>query len=355
MTAAARFAPGVTPPESLGSAAATRPLRVAVVGTGGWWGRQHGQVFANRPDSRLVAVVGRHPARAAARAAEFGVPGYVDIEEMLEREQPDLVSVCLPNEAHFGPTLRIIRAGFPLLVEKPLVFSVEEGETLIGEAAARDLFFAINFNHRYARPVRLAAEVINQGELGDLAFATWRFGGESGTSRHPHANLIETQCHGFDLLEHLCGPIDSVMAQMTAPSRTGWSTLAVALHFANGAVGSLLGTYDSSYAYPNTHLLELNGASGRVVVEDTVRRFTFHRAGDEIGRVWQAGYFNDTDRDFHATFDRHLDELLPALRAGRRPPVPATAGQRALVLAHAVIRSFDTGTRVATTPSVRPT
>jgi myo-inositol 2-dehydrogenase / D-chiro-inositol 1-dehydrogenase len=352
MTAAARFAPGVTPPDP--PDARTRPIRVAVVGTGGWWGLQHGQVFAERPDTDLVAVVGRHPGRTAARAAVFGVPAYVDIEEMLERERPDLVSVCLPNEAHFGPTLRLIRAGVALLVEKPLVFSTTEAETLIDEAATRDLFFAINFNHRYARPVRLAAEAIARGDLGDPVFASWRFGGEAGTSRHPHANLIETQCHGFDLLEHLCGPIDSVMAQMTGPSGNGWTTLAVALHFASGAVGSLLGTYDSSYAYPGTHLLEVNGTQGRVLVEDTVRRFTLHRAGDEVGQVWQAGYFNDTDRAFHATFDRHLDALLPALRAGREPPVPATAGQRALVLAHAVIRSFETGRRVTTTPVNQP-
>jgi myo-inositol 2-dehydrogenase / D-chiro-inositol 1-dehydrogenase len=349
MTSAARFAPGVTPPDPPDPR--TRPVRVAVVGTGGWWGLQHGQVFADRPDADLVAVVGRHPDRTGARAALFGVPAYVDIGEMLEREQPDLVSLCLPNEAHFEPTLRVIRAGVPLLVEKPLVFSIEEAVTLIEEAAARELFFAINFNHRYARPVRLAAEAIDRGELGDLVFATWRFGGEAGTGTHPHANLIETQCHGFDLLEHLCGPIDSVMAQMTGPSGTGWTTVAVALHFASGAVGSLLGTYDSSYAYPGTHVLELNGVRGRVLVEDTVRRFTLHHAGDEVGRVWQAGYFNDTDRAFHATFDRHLDALLPALRGGGPPPVPATAGRRALELAYATIRSFATGARVATPPT----
>jgi predicted dehydrogenase len=272
----------------------------------------------------------------------------VDIDAMLDAERPDLVSICLPNEAHFEPTLRVIRAGFPLLVEKPLVFAADEGRTLIEEARRRDLFFAINFNHRYARPVRLAAHAIAAGDLGDLVFATWRFGGEPGTGHHPHANLIETQCHGFDLLEHLCGPIDSVMAQMSGVTGRGWSTIAVALHFASGAVGSLVGTYDSSYAYPGTHLMEINGTAGRVLIEDTVRRYTFHSAGDELGRVWQAGYFNDLDRDFHATFDRHVDDLLPALREGREPPVPARSGLRALAVAQAVIRSFATGTRVAT-------
>ena len=53
----------------------------------------------------------------------------------------------------------------------------------------------------------MARAAIASGDLGDVVFATWRFGGEAGTSAHPHANLIETQCHGFDMLEHLCGPI----------------------------------------------------------------------------------------------------------------------------------------------------
>ncbi|GAA0266386.1 Gfo/Idh/MocA family oxidoreductase [Cryptosporangium japonicum] len=317
-------------------------VRVAVVGTGPWWGRQHAIAFSTRTDARLCAVVGRTRARTEERAAEFGVPGYVDVDDMLAREKPDLVAVCLPNEGHFEPTLRIIRAGFPLLVEKPLVFDLDQADQLLTEAAGRELFFAINFNHRYAKPVQLAREAVDAGVLGRLTFATWRFGGEPGTSAHRYANLIETQCHGLDMLEHLCGPVSSVMAQMT----DACSTLSVALRFENGAVGSLLGTYDSSYSYPDTHRLELNGLDGRVVVEDTVRRYTYTPAGHEISSVWQAGYFNDRERDFHATFDRYLDALLPAFVAGEPPPVPATAGRRALQLGHRIIESFETGTRV---------
>ena len=42
----------------------------------------------------------------------------------------------------------------------------------------------------------------------------------------PHANLIETQCHGFAMLEHLCGPIVSVAAQMPGISDFGsWPTI----------------------------------------------------------------------------------------------------------------------------------
>jgi myo-inositol 2-dehydrogenase / D-chiro-inositol 1-dehydrogenase len=323
-------------------------LRVAVVGTGAWWGYHHARVFGGRPDVELCAIVGRDPSRTADRAEQFGTRSYVDLVEMLDRERPDLVSVCLPNEGHFAPTLDIIRAGYPLFVEKPLVFDLDEAKTLLAEAEQRGLFFAINFNHRYAKPVQLAAEAVSRGELGRLIFATWRFGGEVGTSAHPYANLIETQCHGLDMLEHLCGRITSVMAQMTDATGHGLSTMAVALQFDSGAVGSLVGSYDSSYAYPATHHVEINGTDGRVLIEDTVRRYTYHAKGDEVGRVWQAGYFNDTDRDFHATFDRHVDDMLAALRAGKPPPVHAEAGHRALVLAHGIIRSYETGGRVAT-------
>jgi myo-inositol 2-dehydrogenase / D-chiro-inositol 1-dehydrogenase len=295
-------------------------------------------------------VVGRTPERAAARAGEFGANPYVDIDEMLERERPDLVSICLPNEGHFEPTLKVIRAGFPLFVEKPFVFDLEEADVLLREAEARSLFFAINFNHRYATPVAMAADTIRAGDLGELVFATWRFGGEAGTSSHPHANLIETQCHGLDMLEHLCGPIDSVTAQMTDKTGRGYSTLVAALHFASGAVGSLIGSYDSSYAYPMTHQLELNGTSGRILVEDTVQRYTFTQAGSEVSSVWQAGYFNDVDRQFHRTFDKHVAELLTAFRKKQAPPVHARDGRRALALALAIIHSFEAGTRVDVPP-----
>lgn len=327
----------------------TDKIKIALVGAGGWGGH-HARIFASRPDVDFCAIAGRTPEKTRARAGQYGARGYVNVREMLDRERPDLVSVCLPNREHFDTTLQVIRAGYPLFVEKPLVFTLEEADRLLAEAAARNLFFAINFNHRYARPVQLARDAVQAGRLGRLAFAAWRFGGNGAAECPDHDNLIETQCHGFDMLEHLCGPIDSVAAQMTDDDGMRFSTVALALHFANGAVGSLVGTYNSSYAYPGAHHLEVNGTAGRLVVEDTVRRFSLHRHDSETAEVWQAGYFNDDDRDFARTFDRHVDALLAAFRAGREPPVHARAGRRALELAHAAIRSFRDGRRVAVPP-----
>jgi myo-inositol 2-dehydrogenase / D-chiro-inositol 1-dehydrogenase len=337
-----------------------KKTKVALIGAGGnsngkglsagfnspeSWGLQHARIYAGHPGVDFCAIVGRNKAKTQARADEFGTKAYVNIDQMLQMENPDLVSLCLPNQGHYQVTLDLIKKGVPLFVEKPLVFDLNEAETLINEAAKRNLFFAINFNHRYARPVEMAYEAVKSNKLGELTFASWRFGGE-GASEHPHANLIETQCHGFDMLEHICGPIESIMAEMTDKTGGGFRTLTMALRFKNGAVGSLIGTYDSSYAYPETHRVEMDGTKGRIVIRDTVREYSFQKQGNEVAEVWQAGYFNDIDREFHRTFDKHFNALLSNLTNGKKPPISAEAGFRALELAFGAIESFKTGKRI---------
>jgi predicted dehydrogenase len=320
-------------------------IRVCLVGAGGW-GRQHARVFSQRNDVTLCAVAGRRPEKTKARADEFGIRAYTDVPEMLAKEKPDFISLSLPNLEHFDATMQVIRAGCPLLVEKPFVFDLKEADQLLAEAEKKKLFFAINFNHRYAKAIRFAHEAISQGRLGEIIHAVWRFGGEANISPHPHANLIETQCHGFDQLEHLCGPIQSVAAEMTNKTGGGYRTVTLALGFRNGAVGSMMGTYDSSYAYQDTHLLEINGTKGRILINDTVKRYSFQSVGNETAEVWQAGYFNDFDREFHRTFDVHLDAVITAFKKGEQPPVHARAGRRALQLAWAAVESFESGKRV---------
>jgi predicted dehydrogenase len=326
----------------------TASLRVAVVGAGGW-GEQHARIFAGRPDTELVAIVGRTPDRVARRAAAYGTTAYTDIEQMLAQARPDLVTVSLPNEGHFEPTLELIRHDVALLVEKPLVFNLDEADQLIDEAARRGLFFAINFNHRYAEAVQRAHGAIESGELGEIVHVTWRFGGEANPGDSPHRNLVETQCHGFDMLEHLAGPISSVMAEMTNKTdETAYNTVVIAVQFASRALGSLVGTYDSSYAYPDTQYIEINGTRGRAVIRDTVQELMLSTAGEETHRVWRPGYFNDLGRTFTNTFDRHVEDILTALRAGDEPPIHARSGRRAVELAAASVRSFDDGARVMT-------
>ena len=263
---------------------------------------------------------------------------------MLSRERPDLVTISLPNEAHFEATLEVIEAGVPVLAEKPLVFDLAQADELIGAASRRDLFFAINFNHRYAEPVRRAKVAIDAGDLGELVFATWRFGGEPGRSSHPHANLIETQCHGLDMLEFLVRRHLFGHGADDQQDPGGYSTLAVALEFASGAVGCLVAP---------TILLRL--PLGSSVGGERDRREVGGRTPSgarHCGLADQPGRCGKRVTSTTSTASSIEPSTSTPMRCSAHcasPPSPRCTRRRcrALELAEGIIRSFERGQRVS--------
>ena len=128
-----------------------------------------------------------------------------------------------------------------------------------------------------------------------------------------------------------------------------YNTMVVAVESQPGG-GSLLGTYDSSYAYPDAQYIEINGTEGRALIQDTVQKLTLSTTGSETHQVWQPGYFNDRARTFTNTLDHQVEDVLSALRAGEEPPIHARAGQRAVALAAASVQSFEAGVRITVNP-----
>ena len=304
-----------------------KKVKVALIGTGNWC-LQHCRVLTQHSQVEFCGILGRNKERTKRRAKLFDVPYYLDLKELIKYQKPNLINISLPNEHHFDLTMQVIKSSCHLFVEKPLVFKMNEANKLINEAKKRKLFFGINFNWRYSTPVRKAIKAINENKLGDINFITWRFGGTGGGG-DPFGNIIETQCHGFDMLEYLNGPIKSVHSFMTNKTNNGFSTFVVSMKFKNKSVGSLVGSYDTSYAYPNTHYLEINGSKGRILIEDQVRKYSFNKKDDETAEVWQSGFFNDYERDFHRTFDVHFNEVIKNFINNKEPPVHAKVGKRA--------------------------
>ena len=315
-----------------------KKVKVALIGTGNWC-LQHCRVLKEHPKVEFCGILGRNKERTKKRAKLFDVPYYLDLKELIKNQKPDLINISLPNEHHFNMTMQVIKSSCHLFVEKPLVFKMHEAKKLLAEAKKRKLFFGINFNWRYSTPVSKAIKTIKENKLGDINFITWRFGGTGGGG-DPFGNIIETQCHGFDMLEYLNGPIKSVHSFMTNKTNNGFSTFVISMKFKNKSVGSLVGSYDTSYAYPNTHYLEINGSNGRILIEDQVRKYSFNKQGDETAEVWQSGFFNDYEREFHRTFDEHFNEVVKKFINNEEPPVHAKVGKRVLELALSSIESY---------------
>lgn len=93
-------------------------------------------------------------------------------------------------------------------------------------------------------------------------------------------------------------------------------------------------------------VIELCGTKGRILIEDNVRRYSFMPHHSDMAEVWTAGFFDDAWRSFSNDLDLYLNEMIPALREKKRPPVPAEEGLRALKVAYACIESFKSGRRI---------
>ncbi|QHN05190.1 Gfo/Idh/MocA family oxidoreductase [Granulicella sp. WH15] len=113
--------------------------RVAVIGAGAF-GRNHLRVYrelelAGTP-VELAAVVDPSAEVREAASAQYGVPGFETVEELLASGLGlDAASVCVPTVFHAAAAAPLLAAGLDLLVEKPLAATVEQADELIALAA----------------------------------------------------------------------------------------------------------------------------------------------------------------------------------------------------------------------------
>src|SRR5436305_1560402 len=95
------------------------PLRFGLLGCGGI-GQTHAAAITSLPDASLVAVADRNSSRATELAARHGASAYTTLREMLNRERPDVVTICTPSGRHGADACQAMRASCHVLVEKPM-------------------------------------------------------------------------------------------------------------------------------------------------------------------------------------------------------------------------------------------
>jgi predicted dehydrogenase len=224
-----------------------------------------------------------------------------------------------------------------------MAFRLEDAREMAATAERAGLKLGVDFNHRFAEPYQRALRFTREGNLGVVAYGCMRFAGDLYPSLNdPYCMLIETQGHSFDLLRLFLGEIEEVSALLADPRAIGvYTSAAISLRFASGAVGTLLGSWDSSYSHPGSVTFEVSGTEGRIEVDDVVDsvRLFRHDRGDFT--QWAPGLFDASRRDFWRTIDAHVGAFIEAVRDDRDPPVTAHDGVRALEATVAAIRSFE--------------
>jgi len=225
----------------------TEPVRLAVVGAGPI-GRRHLQAIAAEGACRAVGVVDPLPAGVAA-AADWDVPHYPRLDEMLDEVAPDGVIIATPNALHVPLALDCVERDIPVLVEKPVADTLEAALVLAEAAGASGTPVLVGHHRRHNPVIGKAREVIRSGGLGDLVAisAVWLVRKPAGYfdvdwRRQPGGGpVLINLIHDIDSLRFIVGDIAAVQS-MTSRAQRGLDvedTAAVLLRFETGALATI--------------------------------------------------------------------------------------------------------------------
>src|SRR5437016_10146125 len=94
-------------------------IRIGVVGCGGF-GLYALRQVAQVPGVKLAGMAGTHRAAAYAAARRFGIPDIEDVDQLLARDDVDLVYIATPPFLHHPQAIAALEAGKHVICEKPL-------------------------------------------------------------------------------------------------------------------------------------------------------------------------------------------------------------------------------------------
>lgn len=148
---------------------AKKVLKCALLGCG-YIADRHIQAFLDCEHTELVAICGRNPERLDNLQKKYNIEKtYTDYRKLME-ENPDLdmISNALPNSMHVSVTVELLKAGFNVLLEKPMAVNAEEGRLLVeAEKKAKGKLMIIQ-NQRFIPAAQYMRRMFKEGRFGEV-------------------------------------------------------------------------------------------------------------------------------------------------------------------------------------------
>jgi len=323
---------------------------------------------------RLVAIGGRDEAAVTEAARRYGFERAVtDWHDLVSAPDVQLFDNSGPNHLHAEPTLAAAEAGKHVFCEKPLGRTADESYDLWQRVQATGVQHMTAFNYRFVPAVRLARELLEAGELGDVLHFRGRYLQEWGTTTADvwrfHAAEAGTGAigdlgaHVVDLARYLVGEITSIAASVRTfvPGREVDDAFESVVEFE----GQAFGTIESSRfaaGRKNGLCWEINGTKGSLAFDLERLNELQYSEGTKgfrtinvtepdhpfMGWWWPAGHIIG----YEHTFVHEIQHLLAAIAGeGHVAPHGATFedGYRAAEVCDAITRSSASGKREAVT------
>src|SRR5215207_6012049 len=325
----------------------------------------------------LVTIAGRTEEAVAEAAARYGFAGHVmDWRAIVADDRIGLFDNVGPNDLHGAPTIAAAEAGKHVICEKPLGRDADESYETWQRVQAVGVKHMCAFNYRFVPAVRLAREMVEAGELGEILHfrgaylqewgatdaAVWRFDPALAGS----GALGDLGAHVIDLARYLVGEIEAVSA-LTAtfqPGREVDDAIEAAVAFEGGAVGTIEASRFAT-GRKNAFTWEINGSKGSIAFDlERLNELQVHFAESSPGasaQGFRTVLVSEADHPFwehwwphghiigwEHTFVHELHHLLTAIRDdGEVAPHGATLedGYRAAEVCDAMLRSAEGGGR----------
>jgi predicted dehydrogenase len=319
---------------------------------------------------RLVSIAGRDEEAVSAAATRFGFERYVtDWHELVADPEVELFDNSGPNNLHAEPTIAAAEAGKHVICEKPLGRTADESYEIWQRVAKTGVKHMTAFNYRFVPAVRLAREMIDSGQLGEIHHfrgrylqewgptdaEAWRFDRDAAGS----GALGDLGAHVIDLSRYLVGEIDSVAASTRTfqPGREVDDAFEAVADFENGAVGTLEATR-FALGRKNAFSWEINGSKGSLAFDlerlnelqwsEGTSGFRTILVSEAEHPFWQWWWPHGHVIGWEHTFVHELRHLLDAI-ADDTDVAPHGAtfedGYRAAEVCDAILRSGESGRR----------
>lgn len=325
-----------------------RELRAAVIGLG--FGRRHIQAYQRLPGVRVVAIAARSPERLEEARRAYGVPAaYTDDARLYDQQDLDLVSICTPDRLHAEQALRALRAGVPVLCEKPIATSLQEAHAVVEAVRETELPFLCGHTYRFVPQFARLKALVEAGAVGELLvgescyvqdlYAMQARGPGYWRWADPQDFYLGGAIHNVDLLRWVAGEVREVHSYATRgmPFYALDDTYVSNFAFESGCVGRLLLVLGARLKEKFRFELNVYGAAGALAA--SLGRIEVVQNRDALpGEVVVTLPAEEGD-----PLEREIAHWVACVRQGAPPAVDVVEGARAVAVCLAAVRSAREG------------
>ena len=255
-------------------------VRFAIVGLG--MGRDRAEKCSETAGARLVVVCDSWEERGRAMEEALDVEWMRDYQDVLTRDDIDVVGIWTPSGMHCSMAVEALNAGKHVCMTKPMDIRVAACDAAIEAAEANDLVLAIDFESRYEVVNHQIGAALQSGALGDIIFGDLRvkwfrsqdyYGigmpeGWRGRLETEGGSLANQAIHYVDLLQWWLGPVERVVGNagtFAHDIETEDASISL-LQFASGTQAAVLTT---TCSFPDLGtVIEITGTRGTMSWKD---------------------------------------------------------------------------------------